>query len=166
MRDLGCFCRARLRLQQARGLTWVPCVGSTQGLPQTPDLLGVRFVISSDSAEPVPAEIPALCGPSCIVLCCSFGAVGEAPRTAPPLKSAAAQLIFHRKENVFLFPFECLWQQLGVGRNLCFNKGKKMSSFSKRCWPTLFGDANLWLVSENFLFFQNSLQLQRNIPCG
>lgn len=122
MRDLGCFCRARLRLQQARGLTWVPCVGSTQGLPQTPDLLGVRFVISSDSAEPVPAEIPALCGPSCIVLCCSFGAVGEAPEDRTAAQVSGRTIDLPPKGKCILISLRVSLAAAGCGQELVFQQ--------------------------------------------
>lgn len=82
--------------------------------------------------------------------------VCEAPRTTPTLKSVYALLIFHQRKNVFLLLFKYLWQQLGMGRNLCLSKQKqKMYSVSKHFWPTL-----LWQCHSMVGFWESSVFLE------
>ena len=92
------------------------------------------------------SQFPGICSPQLFVRClyCFLflpqSSLCEARRTTPALQSADAQFIFHRKKNVSLFLFECLWQPLGVGRNLCLSKQKQriVGPLEALLWPTLF----------------------------
>lgn len=104
VQDLGCFCRARMRPQQG---TWPYAgplrrkhLGSFSNTQPSGNLFCYFFWQRWVSSCRILSSLCTIC----IVLCFSFGAVREAPRTTPMLKSVAAELIFHRRKMCSYFP--------------------------------------------------------------